>query len=254
MGLRTRAVTLSLALAMSSAIATGACALATSGLADIYDGGHDATEGTDAPVMRGETPATEAAAPVDGTTMTMTMPDAGEGMGDDASDVMNLPEVSPPPEASTCPEVTPAMCGGTCMANCSQCAGAPLWCQANGLCVADCTTCTNLPIQCFACDDSNPPNSRGSCEPQDANAYCLGGRDFYDGTRGTGPYGTVFQHHCPCATAAGCPGMTQVCAMGPANVGCQTCGEIGSGGQPGTTGAETCKDGKQCNPASAQCQ
>lgn len=246
MGRMPRAIAMSLALAIGLAIATGACALATTGLntaGDTSDGGHDASEGTDAPVTSGDSSPMEAAARLDATT---TTPDAGEGMGDDASDAMEVPEVSP-----TCPPANPAQCGGTCMADCSQCATGNLWCKATGGCMADCTECPDRPVECFACSGNAPPDdSRGSCEVEDASAYCLGGRDYYDGVKGTGPFGTTFQHHCACNVASDCPGMTQVCNT---TVGCQTCGEVGSGGQQPTTPMETCKNGQPCNPMLAQC-
>jgi hypothetical protein len=117
--------------------------------------------------------------------------------------------------------------------------------------MTDCQACTNNPLECYACLSNALASSGGSavkaaCAPLDAGAFCLGGY----GTYAKNPGG--FQHHCGCPNGvADCPGRTQVCTQG---VGCQTCGEISSGGENGTVAGQMCQNGLRCNPVTAACE
>jgi hypothetical protein len=155
---------------------------------------------------------------------------------------------SPVQDCSTCPS-TPYLCGGTCQKDCTQCLGASFECSATGSCAADCTTCAGSPIECFACSSNSPSPGNAvlsTCEAFSASSFCIGGYASY--TSNPAPY----FHHCGCPHGVGdCPGPNQVCTV---NVGCQSCGEIASGGEQGTNKYQPCKGGGMCNPMTGTCQ
>jgi hypothetical protein len=145
------------------------------------------------------------------------------------------------------------VCNGACLSasDCRGCAGAPLLCGPTGTCMADCSSCAgsndaSLPVECFACD-SNRQNPIGTCSTADPSQYCLNGS--YLGSYAEGANG----YHCPCgdAGAPDCPGSDQVCAPTP-NGGhtCITCGE--SYLYDVTDAA--CKNGLSCDPSSFSCR
>jgi hypothetical protein len=143
-------------------------------------------------------------------------------------------------------------CNGQCMAapDCQSCPGATLLCGPTKTCMADCAACRDsmnagLPIQCFACDQ-NHRNPLGTCQYDDAGAYCLNG--FYGGQYVGGADG----FRCACDDG-GCPGMTQVCApLGTFDAGsfCLTCGETTAA----TIDGQPCTGGGTCHADQHKCQ
>ncbi|HEY3820734.1 MAG TPA: hypothetical protein VGL81_26390 [Polyangiaceae bacterium] len=215
-----------------AAVVVGGCGLGLGGLGD--SPGSDAGGLPDGvPTVDGTLPGDDGAAP--------------EGSSDDAEEAGPLADAlaessatdspAPPPVDAGCPGV---LCNGSCTAatDCHGCGGANLLCPATNTCTTDCTACLNSPIQCFACD-VNRANPIGTCQPNDAAAYCLDTNydTAYEGGAGT---------HCKCMLASDCPGDTQVCiAVGnatPPVFGCFTCGEA-------FTDTFSCKTG----PGMAKC-
>jgi hypothetical protein len=146
---------------------------------------------------------------------------------------------------------TGVMCNGECIpsGDCHGCSGAPFLCASTGQCAAGCQACSSLkgvamPIECFACD-INHQNPIGTCQQDDAGAYCLSG-DYlgqYDGGPG---------YQCQCGNVSDCPGATQVCVpLGNVDASfCLTCGEATIG--PIDGGA--CRDGGACQENLGRCQ
>ena len=142
------------------------------------------------------------------------------------------------------------LCSGSCMpwTDCTQCAGATLLCQPTGVCTSDCSGCTDmqgtaLNIQCFVCDSAHM-NPFGTCQYDDAGAYCLNG--FYAGQYFDGGLG----YQCACDEAGACPAGTQVCANNGVADFCYTCGQAAAVSLEG--GA--CSGGGTCDPGSHRCQ
>jgi hypothetical protein len=150
-------------------------------------------------------------------------------------------------DADSC---TGVRCAGQCLdaGDCRSCEGAPLLC-GSGTCMPSCFGCRDsqgvaTPIECFACD-SNHANPLGTCQYEDAGAYCLSG-DY------SGSYQGGLGYRCGCNDVSACPGATQVCVpLGSNNAGfCLTCGENTVGLMQG----RPCKDGGACQTAQALCQ
>jgi hypothetical protein len=142
------------------------------------------------------------------------------------------------------------ICQGACtpQLDCRSCPGAPLLCGPTGACASTCTACSDpqdasLPIQCFACD-MNHTNPLGTCQYDDASAYCLSGtaspHAYVDG----GP-----SYSCGCDDGGACPGSTQVCAPLGAGQFCFTCGE----NTTATLDGGACQGGGSCNTGAHTC-
>jgi hypothetical protein len=158
------------------------------------------------------------------------------------------------PAAEVAAEAAPAcngpMCNGACVTDpdCRSCPGAPLFCSLTGQCVSSCQSCSDpsgpMPVECFACDSTHK-NPIGTCQSQDAGAYCLSG-DY------SGQYQGGTGYRCGCQDVSGCPGATQVCiVLGNYDAGfCLTCGESTVGAIQGAA----CKGGGACQTHAAACQ
>ena len=143
-------------------------------------------------------------------------------------------------------------CNGTCLdaSDCRGCAAAPVLCAPSGKCVSGCETCvdeggTKLPIGCFACDKTHQ-NPVGTCQYDDASAYCLSGDYFGSYANGAAGY----QCDCSDAGTSSCPGKNQVCGTAGAGTLCFSCGET----TIATIDGKLCAGGGSCNAASHTCQ
>jgi hypothetical protein len=143
------------------------------------------------------------------------------------------------------------LCNGSCLgaSDCRTCPSAALLCAPTGHCVSSCADCADdagakLPIGCFACDHSHQ-NPLGSCQPDDASAYCLSG-DYFGAYVGGG---VGYQCDCSEGGVSACPGPNQVCAPTGSVTLCFACGE--------TTVAQidggACRGGGNCDLAGHTC-
>jgi hypothetical protein len=216
-----------LLLGLSPSAIVAACGLSAGGLLD--EGAGDAG----APSL--ESDGSFADAPAEA--IAVTPPDATADAGADADGQTpaDAAPVDAPIDVGPCDGV---VCNGACLdaSTCVSCDGSPLLCASSGACGASCDSCEGRPIQCFNCD-SNRQNPVGTCELDDAGAYCLA-KNNYPG------------YHCACANKNNpneCPGTTQTCAqLDIFTVACLTCGE------PGTDGL-ACRGGGACAEADASC-
>jgi hypothetical protein len=228
-------------LAFLAGAAVVGCGLSTSGLqsggqstdagVDVAGGQDSGSGGSDATNLPEAPGAVDSSLPGD---------DGPPPPGDDASDAATDDADDAPSTMQGCSGATPMWCDATnsCMADCTQCTGAPLSCRDTGTCVADCSTScgSTLTISCFACDNAYQ-NPHGSCEANDPTGYCLAGLGSFN----SGPYGGAgLSHHCDCP----CLAPNQVCVAGINK--CLACGEANTQGG-------RCTNNKTCDQNRATC-
>jgi hypothetical protein len=151
--------------------------------------------------------------------------DSGDNVEEDAGLDSDVPESGEAGDTDSGP-APDGSCGArftcltnlaaTCVDDCSGCdllgvAKRVFACPTTHACVANCQDCADAPLECFECATVNSP--KGTC--QATNSTCSRGE----------------YTHCACdrtTGSSGCPGASQVCDLGGGTGQCRACGENGS--------------------------